>query len=67
MKFLNFFLLLWVVFALLDPDPDFEYVSGSTDLNESGSGYETLVFGKLHKKYVRFCFLVYSTCIDVVL
>jgi hypothetical protein len=22
MKFLNFFLLLWVTFALLDPDPD---------------------------------------------
>jgi hypothetical protein len=21
MKFLNFFLLLWVIFALLDPDP----------------------------------------------
>jgi hypothetical protein len=24
MKFLNFFLLLWVIFALLDPDPDSE-------------------------------------------
>ncbi len=22
MKFLNFYLLLWVIFALLDPDPD---------------------------------------------
>ncbi len=34
MKFLNFFcLLLWVIFALLDP--------GSTDLIESGSGSET--------------------------
>jgi hypothetical protein len=22
MKFFNFFLLLWVIFALLDPDPD---------------------------------------------
>ncbi len=22
MKFLNFFLLLWVIFAVLDPDPD---------------------------------------------
>jgi hypothetical protein len=30
MKFLNFFLLLWVIFALLDPDPDTE------------SGFETL-------------------------
>jgi hypothetical protein len=36
MKFLNFFLLLWV-FALLDLDPDSEYGSGSTDLIESGS------------------------------
>ncbi len=25
----EFFLLLWVNFALLDPDPDFEYGSGS--------------------------------------
>ncbi len=31
-----FFLLLWVIFALLDPDPDSE--SGSTDPIESGSG-----------------------------
>ncbi len=29
MKFLQFFLLLWVIFALLDPDLDSEY--GSTD------------------------------------
>jgi hypothetical protein len=28
---------LWVIFALLVPDPDFEYGSGSTDLIESGS------------------------------
>jgi hypothetical protein len=35
MKFLNFCLFLWVIFALLDPDPDSE--SGSTDLIESGS------------------------------
>ncbi len=26
----KFFLLLWVIFALLDPDPDSEYGSGST-------------------------------------
>jgi hypothetical protein len=40
-----FFLLLWDIFALLDPDPESEYGSGSgsTDLIESGS--ETLVFG----------------------
>ncbi len=39
MKFLNFFLLFWVIFALLDPDPDSEYGSGSgfTDMLESGS------------------------------
>ncbi len=32
---LNIFLLLWVIFALLDPDPDSE--SGSTDPIEYGS------------------------------
>jgi hypothetical protein len=39
MKFLNFFLLLLVIFALLHPDPDTESGSryGSTDLIESGS------------------------------
>ncbi len=36
-KFLDFSLLLWVTFALLDPDPDSEYGSGSTDPIESGS------------------------------
>ncbi len=37
MKFRKHFLLLWVIFALLDPDSDSEYGSGSTDLIESGS------------------------------
>ncbi len=37
MKFLNFFLFLWVISALLDPDPDSESGFGSTDLIESGS------------------------------
>ncbi len=32
MKFLNFFLILWAIFNLLDPDSE----SGSTDLIESG-------------------------------
>jgi hypothetical protein len=36
MKFINFFLCLWIIFALLYPDPDCEsvsrYVSGSTAL-----------------------------------
>ncbi len=40
MKFLQFFVLLWVIFALLDPDPDSEYGSGSTDLTESGSNLD---------------------------
>jgi hypothetical protein len=40
-ELLIFFLLLWVIFALLDPDPDSE--SGSTDPIESGSGSATLV------------------------
>jgi hypothetical protein len=33
----DFFLLLWVIFALLDPDPDSEYGSGSTGPIEYGS------------------------------
>jgi hypothetical protein len=33
---------LWVIFALLDPDPDSEYGSGSTGPIEYGSGSETL-------------------------
>ncbi len=39
MNFYQFFLLLWVIFALLDPDPDPEYGSGSgsTDPIEYGS------------------------------
>jgi hypothetical protein len=43
MKFLNFFLLLWEIFALLDPYPDSESGYGSTDLIESVSGSETLI------------------------
>jgi hypothetical protein len=31
------YLLLWGIFALLDPDPDSESGSGSTDPIESGS------------------------------
>jgi hypothetical protein len=37
MNFNKFFLLFWVIFALLDPDPDSESGSGSTDPIESGS------------------------------
>jgi hypothetical protein len=36
-KFINFFLCLWVIFALLDPDPDRETGSGPRDPIESGS------------------------------
>ena len=37
MKFMNFFLCLWVIFALLDPDCESGsgYESGSTTLTES--------------------------------
>ncbi len=35
--FTNYCLLLWVIFALLDPDPDSEYGSGSRDPIEYGS------------------------------
>jgi hypothetical protein len=31
---------LWVIFALLDPDPDSEYGSGSTGPIESGSNWD---------------------------
>ncbi len=53
MKFLKFFLLLWVIFALLDPDPDSE--SGSTDLIQSGS--ETLVFGGMARLRSELAFM----------
>jgi hypothetical protein len=38
LKFINFFLFLWVIFALLDPDPDCESGPGygSRDPTESG-------------------------------
>ncbi len=42
MKILDFFLFLWVIFALLDPDPD-----PATHINADpcGSGSETLPVG----------------------
>ena len=51
MKLLNFFLLLWVIFALLDPDQDSEYESGSTDLIEFGSLPETMSNSDMTKEY----------------
>jgi hypothetical protein len=53
MKFLNFFLFLWVIFALY-PDQDSESGSRTTNLIESGSGFETLPQGALN-----FSFMVY--------
>jgi len=46
MKFIYFFLCLWVIFALLDPDPDYESESGyeSRDPIESGSAFTKLLF-----------------------
>jgi hypothetical protein len=37
---MNFFIFLWVIFALMDPDSE----SGSTNLIEYGSGFETQLF-----------------------
>jgi hypothetical protein len=37
MKLINFFLFLWDIFALLDPDPDCASGYGSRDLFKSGS------------------------------
>jgi hypothetical protein len=39
MKILDFFLFLWVIFALLDPDPAIQI---NADPCRSGSGSETL-------------------------
>jgi hypothetical protein len=39
------FLFFRGIFALLDPDPDFEFGSGSRDPIELGSGSTTLVAG----------------------
>jgi hypothetical protein len=43
MKIINFFLCLWVIFALLDPvlDPDCKSGYGSRDPIESGSNPDT--------------------------
>ncbi len=49
------FLFLWVIFALLEPDPDSDLGSGSIDPIESGSGSETLpkTTTKLTQKHVE--------------
>jgi hypothetical protein len=38
MKFLYFFLFLWVIYVLLDPDP-----ASQINADRYGSGYETLL------------------------
>jgi hypothetical protein len=35
MKILNIFLFLWVIFALLDPDPDLQFECGSGSSNSN--------------------------------
>jgi hypothetical protein len=44
-NFFEFFLCLWVIFALLNPDPDRESVFGSWGPSESGFGSITLEDG----------------------
>ena len=59
MKFLDFFQFLWVIFALLDPDPD-----PATQINADpcGSGSETLdrlilfLFNLTFANLLRQCF-----------
>ncbi len=67
-NFLNFFLLLWVIFGLLNPDPDSEYGSGSIDPIEFGSNSDPnpdpqscLVQFLLSQHWLYFCFLVSVT------
>jgi hypothetical protein len=59
----DFFLLLWVIFALLDPnpDPDSKYGSGSTDPIESGSAILVMVMAILIQfvRKRRHCFVRY--------
>ncbi len=49
-KKLNIFLFLWVIFALLDPDPDFESGYGSTDLMNPDQ--DEMVFWPIHSLLV---------------
>jgi hypothetical protein len=57
LKTYNFF-LSWVIFALLDPNPDSEYGSGSTDVIESGSGTLLVSVSNL----MSFAFFVLIRC-----
>jgi hypothetical protein len=52
MKFVNFYLFFWAIFALLDLDPD------STDLIESGS--ETL-----STTLVITCWALFGACAEI--
>jgi hypothetical protein len=50
MKIVDFFLFLWVIFALLDPDPQFE----------CGSGSETLTYGQVTLGPARKIYFIYD-------
>jgi hypothetical protein len=49
MKFIYFFLCLWVIFALLDPDWESGSGYGSRDPTESGSGSTAKQIASLKK------------------
>ncbi len=57
MKFFYFFLILWVIFAFLDPDPHFECGSGSSNSNSRGTGSETLeeIYGIFYVIFFNCC------------
>jgi hypothetical protein len=54
---MNFFLLLWVIFARLDPDPHSNYGSGSgsTTLNSSSLKSEHLTLQIQNFNFLYFC------------
>ncbi len=60
MKFLNFFLLLWFIFVLLDPDLDSETGSGCSDLIESGPNPDPRHCHRVHSRKFYFYYgLIY--------
>ncbi len=54
-----FFIFLWVIFALLDPDPDSE--SGSTDLTKSGSATLPSTNSVHHERFVWYIIVISVT------
>jgi hypothetical protein len=53
---------LWVIFALLDSDPDSQSGSGSTDLVQSGYGSETLHLS-INAQKEHFSDLISNKCV----